>query len=109
MFICIMLQCITQYIMFVANYCNMETTSGRQTTNGLQRGQLFIQKVTSLLTSRGESAKEMSSNRRGVSVFFLMHGLCFATWASRIPTIQSSLNLSAAALGTILFALPLGF
>jgi MFS family permease len=104
-----MLQCIAQYIMFVANYCNMETTSGRQTTNGLQRGQLFIQKVTSLLTSRGESAKEMSSNRRGVSVFFLMHGLCFATWASRIPTIQSSLNLSAAALGTILFALPLGF
>jgi len=87
----------------------METISGRQTPNSLQRGQLLIQKATSLLTSRQESAKEMSSNRRGVSVFFLMHGLCFATWASRIPTIQSSLNLSAAALGTILFALPLGF
>jgi MFS family permease len=38
-----------------------------------------------------------------------MHGLCFASWASRIPTIQSGLNLNASALGTILFALPLGF
>ena len=49
------------------------------------------------------------ANRRGVSVFFFLHGLCFASWASRIPTIQSELNLSASSLGTILFALPLGF
>jgi MFS family permease len=49
------------------------------------------------------------ANRRGVSIFFFLHGLCFASWASRIPTIQSELNLSASSLGTILFALPLGF
>ena len=49
------------------------------------------------------------ANRRSVSIFFFLHGLCFASWASRIPTIQSELNLSASSLGTILFALPLGF
>jgi MFS family permease len=35
-------------------------------------------------------------------------GLSFATWASRIPDIKMALGLSAADLGTILFALPLG-
>jgi MFS family permease len=49
------------------------------------------------------------SRRIGSSVFFLLHGLCFASWASRIPTIQEQLRLNEAALGTILFALPVGF
>lgn len=35
-------------------------------------------------------------------------GLCFATWASRIPDIKNTLGLSDAKLGTLLFALPLG-
>ena len=35
-------------------------------------------------------------------------GLCFATWASRIPDIKTALKLTDAALGTILFALPVG-
>jgi len=35
-------------------------------------------------------------------------GLCFATWASRIPDIKTTLQLSEGDLGTILFALPLG-
>ena len=48
-------------------------------------------------------------NRLSVSAFFILHGLSFATWASRIPTIQSTLQLSVSALGLILFALPLGF
>ena len=56
-----------------------------------------------------ERAVSPQANRRSVSVFFFMHGLCFASWASRIPTIQAELNLSASSLGTILFALPLGF
>jgi MFS family permease len=55
----------------------------------------------------------VSSNRRtnrfAVSAIFFMHGLCFASWASRIPTIQENLKLSASMLGGILFALPLGF
>jgi MFS family permease len=48
-------------------------------------------------------------NRIAVSAIFFMHGLCFASWASRIPSIQEKLNLSSSALGTILFALPVGF
>ena len=41
-------------------------------------------------------------------MFYFAMGLCFATWASRIPTIKSALNLSDGQLGTILFALPVG-
>jgi MFS family permease len=39
---------------------------------------------------------------------FFMAGLCFASWASRIATIQQMLSLSDAALGGVLFALPVG-
>lgn len=46
--------------------------------------------------------------RVAVSTLFFLQGLCFATWASRIPTIQQSLQLSDSALGLILFALPAG-
>jgi MFS family permease len=49
------------------------------------------------------------ANRVAVSTVFFLHGLCFASWASRIPNIQESLKLSASALGAILFALPIGF
>lgn len=43
-----------------------------------------------------------------VSIFFFCQGLCFSTWASRIPAIKTSLDLSEAALGAILLALPAG-
>lgn len=46
--------------------------------------------------------------RWAVSSFYFGMGLCFATWASRIPDIKVDLNLSPADLGTILLALPLG-
>lgn len=46
--------------------------------------------------------------RIAVGALFFLQGLCFATWASRIPTIQQSLQLSDGALGMILFALPVG-
>lgn len=46
--------------------------------------------------------------RIAVSCLFFLQGLCFATWASRIPTIQQSLHLSETALGAILLALPVG-
>jgi len=46
--------------------------------------------------------------RMATSLFFFGMGFCFATWASRIPDIKTSLHLSEAALGTLLFALPLG-
>jgi MFS family permease len=38
-----------------------------------------------------------------------MHGVAFATWASRIPTVQATLNVGFSELGIILVALPLGF
>ncbi len=46
--------------------------------------------------------------RWAVSSFYFAIGLCFATWASRIPDIKTALHLSDADLGTILFALPVG-
>ena len=44
--------------------------------------------------------------RLATSLFFFGMGFSFATWASRIPDIKSMLQLSEAALGTLLFALP---
>lgn len=46
--------------------------------------------------------------RWAVSMFYFAMGLCFATWASRIPDIKTTLQLSEGDLGTILFAMPLG-
>src|SRR6476646_3467892 len=46
--------------------------------------------------------------RAAVGCLFFMLGLCFATWASRIPSIQQRLHLSDAALGAVLFSLPVG-
>ena len=47
-------------------------------------------------------------HRIAVSCFFFLAGLCFASWASRIPAIQSRLKLNNAALGGVLFCLPIG-
>lgn len=46
--------------------------------------------------------------RIAVSTLFFLQGLCFATWASRIPSIQQRLAISESLLGVILFALPVG-
>jgi MFS family permease len=46
--------------------------------------------------------------RIATSAFFFIAGLTFATWASRIPDIQSKLHLSDGGLGAVLFALPVG-
>lgn len=46
--------------------------------------------------------------RAAVAAMFFMAGLCFASWASRIATIQQKLALSDAQLGVVLFALPIG-
>ncbi len=46
--------------------------------------------------------------RIAVALTYFCMGLCFASWASRIPDIKTALKLSDAALGTILFALPVG-
>ena len=41
-----------------------------------------------------------------VGLMFFLAGLCFASWASRIVTVQQNLGLSDAGLGAILFSLP---
>ena len=46
--------------------------------------------------------------RWAVSMFYFGMGLCFATWASRIPDIKTALHLGSGELGSILFAVPLG-
>ncbi|MFT3825977.1 MAG: MFS transporter [Chitinophagaceae bacterium] len=46
--------------------------------------------------------------RIAIAVFFFVSGFTYATWASRIPTIQQQLHLNEAQLGTVLFALPAG-
>lgn len=46
--------------------------------------------------------------RAACSIFFFISGFGYASWASRIPTIQQQLNLNEAELGTVLFAMPVG-
>ena len=46
--------------------------------------------------------------RWAVSLFYFGQGICFASWASRIPDLKTTLQLSDAALGSVLLALPLG-
>jgi len=47
-------------------------------------------------------------HRIAVSSFFFLAGICFASWASRIPDIQTRLQLNSAALGGVLLCLPIG-
>jgi MFS family permease len=51
---------------------------------------------------------KLKQARLSVSFFYFALGLCFATWASRIPVLKAGLGLSEAELGTILLMLPTG-
>jgi MFS family permease len=42
-----------------------------------------------------------------LNLFFFLSGVCFSTWASRIPTIKSNFGYNDAELGTILLCMPL--
>lgn len=46
--------------------------------------------------------------RIAVALTYFSMGLCFSSWASRIPDIKTTLSLSDALFGSILFALPVG-
>lgn len=65
-----------------------------------------------MATLRYRNPTEISSHksriRIAVALFFFCQGLAFASWASRIPTIKSNLQLSEGQLGTILLMLPIG-
>ncbi|UOQ71287.1 MFS transporter [Hymenobacter cellulosilyticus] len=54
------------------------------------------------------AASSPASARLAIAVFFLASGFGYATWASRIPTIQQYLGLDEAELGGVLLALPTG-
>jgi MFS family permease len=47
-------------------------------------------------------------SRIAVSALFFLTGLCFASWASRIPDIQQKLGMSDGQLGGLLLSLPVG-
>lgn len=46
--------------------------------------------------------------RLATNALFFINGLSFASWASRIPDVKDLLNLGDAALGSVLFAMPVG-
>jgi MFS family permease len=50
----------------------------------------------------------LRKNRLALGFFFFLSGVRFASWGSRIPDIQAQLHLNDAALGAVLFALPIG-
>lgn len=50
----------------------------------------------------------LQKRRLALGSLFFLAGLCFASWASRIPDIQMKFSLSEAQLGTLLLGLPVG-
>jgi len=50
----------------------------------------------------------LSKRRTALGAMFFFVGLCFASWAARIPDIQAKFDLSEGELGTMLLFLPLG-
>jgi MFS family permease len=50
---------------------------------------------------------ERDRQRFFLSVFFFLSGFCFASWASRIPTIKTTFGYNEAELGTILLCMPI--
>ncbi|WP_192346671.1 MFS transporter [Algoriphagus sp. Y33] len=50
----------------------------------------------------------LSKRRFALGAFFFFVGLCFASWAARIPDIQAKFDLSEGQLGTLLLFLPMG-
>lgn len=55
-----------------------------------------------------ESGQEKKRIRLAVAFVYFSMGLCFSSWASRIPEIKTTLHLNDAMFGSILFALPAG-
>lgn len=71
----------------------------------------FINKFNTrgkLKNYKNAKANYLKKIRWSVSVFYFAMGLCSATWASRIPDLKNSLQMSEAMLGSVLFAIPLG-
>ncbi|MCG1036839.1 MFS transporter [Polaribacter sargassicola] len=50
--------------------------------------------------------QERSLQRISLSVYFLLSGICFSSWASRIPTIKDKFLLNEQELGSLLMVMP---
>lgn len=50
----------------------------------------------------------INKQRLALSIYFFLSGICFATWASRIPTIKEFFNFNDAVLGSVLMVMPVG-
>lgn len=64
------------------------------------------QTLTNQIQAKHEPSKQRV--RIAVALIYFSLGLCFSSWASRIPDIKTALHLNDAQFGTILFALPVG-
>ncbi|MEA1785983.1 MFS transporter [Arenibacter sp. GZD96] len=51
--------------------------------------------------------EKLKQHRFALSIYFFLSGLCFSTWASRIPTIKSYFDFDEAQLGNVLLAMPI--
>jgi len=50
---------------------------------------------------------EKIKQRIALSIFFFLAGICFSSWASRIPTIKLEMSLNDAELGSVLLTMPI--
>lgn len=50
--------------------------------------------------------EKRQKQRIALSAYFLLSGICFSTWASRIPTIKDNFNLNEDSLGNLLMVMP---
>jgi MFS family permease len=50
---------------------------------------------------------QRSKQRASLSMFFFLTGFCFASWASRIPSIKANFDFNEAELGNLLLVMPI--
>ena len=62
------------------------------------------------MTSSANSARSVArrTHRLAVGALFFLLGLCFASWASRIPSVQQRMGISEVGLGAVLLVIPVG-
>ncbi len=60
------------------------------------------------MASQTVVSSELKRARLAIFLFYFSQGICFSSWASRIPDIKTSLGLGDGAWGTILLMIPVG-
>jgi MFS family permease len=67
-----------------------------------------LRETVSVSQSQALSTRRLEAARNAVFVVFALNGTAFAAWASRIPDLKNSLDLTAGQLGVTLLALSAG-